>query len=868
MQKSANNSYSPANNLQLFSDQVDKLYEHTAFGTAATLINGIILFIVLRAQADPFNLLVWIVGACAISAGRLILYWSYKRSPVRCDRPEKWNLWFNVTLFLSGVLWGSTAIFLFPPDSIGHQVFIAFVVGGMVAGAVSAFTAVLSSFFIFSLPALVPICIRLFTLSSEIHLAMGVMAVLFLVLVSMSATRMHQHILRLLALRYERTALVNHLQLEIAERKKAQEDLSRQKERVEETVAQRTAQLKNANQRLRAILNYAPLAIWAIDQKACITFIEGKSLKKIGISADTAMGRSLFELFSKNKPFIDITQRVLEGEFISETVSFDSAYFEVRYQPRVNEGDSSLGAIGVAIDVTEKTAAKEALLQSEEKYRDLVENINDVLYTIDPQGVITYISPVVERVMGYRAEEVTGKNFFDYIHHEDLERVNKNFDMALTTSGTLNEFRFNDKSGGTKWFRASSRPIENEDNQIIGIQGVLLDITWSKGLEEQLQRAQKMEALGTLAGGVAHDLNNILSGIVSYPELLLIDLPKDSPFQKPLNIIKKSGENAVAIVQDLMTLARRGVPNFELLNLNQIVNTCLDSPEIAAMIQRQPNVQTKIRLHSDLLNIYGSSIHIFTSLTNLILNATEAMPDGGVIEISTCNRYTDKALSGYDTVREGEYAVLTVTDTGIGISRSDQVRIFEPFYTKKIMGRSGSGLGMAVVWGTVKDHNGYIDIVSDEGEGAKFELYFPATRDCSKTKLSPETLSDMTGNGEIVLVVDDSSVQREIATEIVQRLGYHPESVASGEEAIEFVRHRQTDLIILDMIMEPGIDGYQTYREIIAICPGQKAIIASGYSETDRVRKTQALGAGTHIKKPYTLAGIGEAIRAELDRTP
>ena len=244
------------------------------------------------------------------------------------------------------------------------------------------------------------------------------------------------------------------------------------------------------------------------------------------------------------------------------------------------------------------------------------------------------------------------------------------------------------------------------------------------------------------------------------------------------------------------------------------------------------------------------------------------MPKGGVIEISTGNRYTDRAINGFDTVQEGEYVVLTVADSGIGISKNDQVRIFEPFYTNKIMGRDGSGLGMAVVWGTVKDHNGYIDIMSDEGEGARFDLYFPATRDRIQRRRKPETLSDITGNGEIVLVVDDISTQREIATHILRRLGYHPESVGSGEEAVEFLRQRTVDLVILDMIMAPGIDGYETYRRIAAIRPEQKAIIASGYSETGRVKKTQALGAGAYIKKPYTLSGIGSAIRKELDRKP
>ena len=279
-----------------------------------------------------------------------------------------------------------------------------------------------------------------------------------------------------------------------------------------------------------------------------------------------------------------------------------------------------------------------------------------------------------------------------------------------------------------------------------------------------------------------------------------------------------------------------------------------------------PIVNMSTHLQSDLLNVYGSTIHIFKSLTNLITNAVEAMPKGGRLEIATGNRYADRVVSGFDTVKEGEYVVLSVVDTGIGISESDQSRIFEPFYTKKIMGRSGSGLGMAVVWGTVKDHHGYIDLQSEEGQGSRFELFFPATRDQLEKRQNQEELSDVTGNGEFILVVDDMPAQREIATSILDRLGYRTQSLASGEEAVEFLRQHTADLVILDMIMDPGIDGYETYCRIKSICSGQKAIIASGYSESEQVRKTQAVGAGRYIKKPYTMVAIGRVIKEELQR--
>jgi PAS domain S-box-containing protein len=852
-------------NHRLFADQVHKQYENTVLGTAATLINGTILVFILRAHVQSKALLIWLACAGIVSACRLAVHRSYRKSPTQYSNPEKWNAWFIATLFLSGILWGSVAVFLFPSDSIGHQAFIAFVTGGMVAGAVGAFTAVIAAFFIFSIPALLPICVRFLLLGSGMHLAMGAMVFLFLLIISLTAFRMHKDITHLLSLKYERSALVAGLQLEIDQRKEAEKNLRRQKEQVEEIVTQRTAQLKNANQRLQAILSYAPLLIWAIDQEGILTFSDGKGLEKIGFAPGESVGKSVFELFAEDGPIIDITKRVLAGEFISETIHFKDVFFEVRYQPVVGAGDRLAGAIGVAIDVTEQTAAKEALRKSEEKYRELVENINDVLYAIDREGLITYISPVIESVLGYRADELVGKSFFDYIYRQDQARLKSDFARAIDGISSPSEYRFLDKSGEKKWCGVSSRPI-SEGREKTGIQGVLVDISRSKRLEEQLQRAQKMEALGTLAAGVAHDLNNILSGIVSYPELLLMDLPQDSALRRPLTTIKKSGENAAAIVQDLLTLARRGVAARELLNLNQIVKECLASPEIQSLMRLHPNINISTSVQSDLFNIYGSSIHIFKSLSNLISNAVEAMPKGGRIEIATGNRYADKLVTGFDAVEEGEYAVLSVADSGIGIAESDKARIFEPFYTKKVIGRSGSGLGMAVVWGTIKDHNGYIDLQSREEQGTRFELFFPATRDQLKTSQDSKELSDVTGNGEFILVVDDMPAQREIATGILDRLGYRSQAVASGEEAIEFIRQRTVDLVILDMIMEPGIDGYETYRQIRSIRPAQKAVIASGYSETERVRKTQDSGAGRYIKKPYTIAAIGSVIKEELQR--
>jgi len=387
-----------------------------------------------------------------------------------------------------------------------------------------------------------------------------------------------------------------------------------------------------------------------------------------------------------------------------------------------------------------------------------------------------------------------------------------------------------------------------------------------KRLASQLIRAQKMEAIGTLAGGVAHDLNNILSGLVSYPELLLMDLPENSPLRQPILTIKKSGENAAAIVQDMLTLARRGVDTIEVVDLNHIITEYLVSIEHKRAISFYPNVRIETDLENDLLMLSGSPVHLTKTLMNLISNSAEAIDDKGTVTISTENRYVDQPISGYESMDEGDYVILTVSDTGVGISSMDMEKIFEPFYSRKMMGRSGTGLGMAVVWGTVKDHNGYIDVQSMEGEGTSFSLYFPATRKKPAKGVSNLPIKEYMANGESILIVDDVDEQRGIASGMLEKLGYSITSVASGEEAVAYMKDHSADLLVLDMIMDPGIDGLETYKRVLELHPGQKAIIASGFSETDRVKKAQKLGAGAYLKKPYLLEKIGTAIRIELDK--
>ncbi len=381
--------------------------------------------------------------------------------------------------------------------------------------------------------------------------------------------------------------------------------------------------------------------------------------------------------------------------------------------------------------------------------------------------------------------------------------------------------------------------------------------------EEKAQRSSKMEAIGLMAGGVAHDLNNILSGLVSYPELMLLKIQNDSDLRKMVEAIQDSGKRAAMIVSDLLTVARGVATEKHITNLNTLVQEYFESPEWELMRSYHPEVHCTQEYESDLLNISCSSVHVKKCLMNLVNNGLEAIEGDGELKVTTHNRYVDKPLPQNQYMAMGEYVILTVTDNGAGISEEDMEHIFEPFYTKKKMDRSGTGLGLAIVWNTMHDHDGAVTLESNE-EGTRFSLYFPVVREDVTVLAERSDIADLQGNGERILVIDDEEQQREIAKQMCTVLGYQVHSVSSGEEAIKYVKERKVDLLLLDMIMDPGISGRQTYEQICEICPGQKAIIASGFSETEDVKIVQSLGAGLFIHKPYSLSELGMAVKQVL----
>jgi two-component system, cell cycle sensor histidine kinase and response regulator CckA len=620
----------------------------------------------------------------------------------------------------------------------------------------------------------------------------------------------------------------------------------------------------------------------------CIHDLDGNLLetnipfkKEYGWRREDLEGKNIRDLIPERyKPKFDgyidriLTNGADEGYQKAFARSGDEVILEYRNRLIRDDHGQPMAVQCAARDVTERVRYERAIKESEEKYKELVKHAPSGIFEVDLQ-TITFISVnnVICEYTGYTEQEMLQMDPLTLFNEPSREKAQKRMEQVFSTlqDPAPTDYVVQGKNGRqlpvvmtSKFFFENGVP-----KRLMTVVHDLSEVRRAeeerRSLEKKLQNARKLESLGTLAGGVAHDLNNILSGIVSYPDLLLLDIGEDSPLRKPILTIKQSGEKAAEIVQDLLTLARRSVSSKKIIDISHVVNDFITSLEYRKIVGDRPNLTVETDISEGILGVVGSEMHISKTVMNLVANAADAMPSGGLITIATRDCYIDKPYAGFEIIPEGEYAILEVSDMGIGMPPSDLDKIFEPFYTKKEMGRSGTGLGMSVVWGTVKDHEGFFDITTEEGRGTTFVLYFPASRS-EKEVTRSVYIDDYLGKGESILIIDDAPEQRDLAERMMQRLGYDVHTADSGEAAIALIKKETYDLLILDMIMPPGMNGLETYRQILTMVPDQKAIIASGFAETERVHEAKQLGAGSYIKKPYTLEKIGLAVRSELDR--
>ncbi|MBU1565732.1 MAG: response regulator [Proteobacteria bacterium] len=522
----------------------------------------------------------------------------------------------------------------------------------------------------------------------------------------------------------------------------------------------------------------------------------------------------------------------------------------------------------IAID---RKRSLEELKRSEETYRNIFLNAPVGLFRVNPvNGIVEDCNDAMARMLGFVARhECVGhyslkKACFDQLALQKMEEM-------VEREGEIKNFEagFLRQDGTEAWLRFSAK-IDNYNKLL---EGVSEDISNFKAaneekqkLQEQLNRSKRMEAVGLLAGGVAHDLNNMLSGIINYPELMLMKLDKDHELVRPIKAVQESGKRIAMVVDDLLTLARSAASVRETHSLNTLVDDYLSSHDCRMLRSRYPGLKVDVQLSSIRPNISCSAVHVRRCLMNLFANAIEAVAGKGTVAIATANQPSTTHLSEQNKDNPGtEWVALIVGDTGPGIADKDINHIFEPFYTRKVMGTSGTGLGLTVVWSTMEDHQGKVMVASDK-DGTTFTLLFPATGKTINSSSSDNDPQSLRGSGQSILVVDDEAQLRDVAGTLLSMQGYKTYQAPSGEEAVAFIKRKCVDLVVLDMLMEPGWNGRRTYEEILKVRPQQKAIIISGYSEGEDVRACLTLGVGRFVKKPYSLEQLCIAVYEELAR--
>ncbi|MCK5075044.1 MAG: response regulator, partial [Calditrichia bacterium] len=680
-------------------------------------------------------------------------------------------------------------------------------------------------------------------------------------------------------------------------------------EHLEDEVSQRTKELRLSNevlikevktrkkaeqdlrlseQKMESIIKFVPDIIYRLDPFGRISFVSD-AVKKYGYDPEELIGHNMLKLIhpddqtkaqycvkerrtgERRTRMLEVRlmtkeKKILPFELQSSSVYLNPVFLVEAsgiYDNNKSPGDSYMGTQGIARDITSRKEAEEALRKSEENLAITLRSIGEAVTATDTEGRITRMNPVAEHLTGWKFKEAINKPFQEVFNLKNAKSGKVLYDPLHNIIVTGNKIEPDKntllvaKDGVERRISFSSAPINDRDYNIVGAVLVFRDITEEYRMQEQLKQSHKMESIGQLAGGVAHDFNNMLSGIMGAAELLSYKLSDaDEKIKSYINLIMETSERASDLTNKLLAFSRKGKKESVPLDMNDTIQ------EVASILEHtiDKRIMLSQNLSSNEVIIEGDPSQVQNAILNLAVNARDAMPNGGEISFSSNIVSISEEFCRENSLdlNHGRYSEVVVSDTGIGMSEEIQKHIFEPFYTTK--GKSkGTGLGLAAVYGTVKEHNGVIKVFSEIGKGTSFTLYLPLSSKGKKGKSEKEEV--LKGTGEILLV-EDEEIIRHIAKDMLENMGYQVTIAKDGQEGIEIFSesYSDIDLVVLDLVM-PRMDGATVFNALKRINPLVKVIIASGFSHKSK-NATQLLAEGAigFIQKPYREVTLSKAI--------
>jgi PAS domain S-box-containing protein len=639
--------------------------------------------------------------------------------------------------------------------------------------------------------------------------------------------------------------------------------------------------LQKSEEKYRTILNEMEEGYFEIDLAGNFTFVNDREASFLGYPKEELIGMNNRQYTDKetSKKLYQVLSRIyITGEPAKkldiEIIRKDrtKGFAEIWVYLIKDPVGQPTGFRGIGRDITERKQAEEALRQSEERYRTILETMQEAYYELDLAGHFTFVNDALCRHLGYTKEELIGTKNNQYQDEANAKKTYQAFNKIYRTGEPVKAFEseYIRKDGTKGTYEVSGSLIRDAQSKPIGFRGVSRDITERKqaegeklSLQEQLRQSQKMEAIGQLAGGVAHDFNNLLTVIKGYSQLSLVDLKEDNPFRGNIQEIEKATQRATDLTRQLLAFSRRQILDLKVLDLNVLLK------DLEKMLRRiiGEDIALHTILHEDLGKVKVDPGQIEQVIFNLAVNARDAMPFGGKLTIETGNvALSEEYAHAHVSVVPGRYVMLSVSDTGVGMTQEVKEKIFEPFFTTKEKGK-GTGLGLSMVYGIVKQSNGNIWVYSEPGRGTTFKVYFPRTEEEADHLREREEADFFPRGNETVLLVEDDELVRDLAVRLLEQQGYRVLKATNGQEALRIAKEHGGEtihLLLADIVM-PQMGGKELSDWLKISRPNVKILYTSGYADNAIVHHG-VLDPGTNfLQKPFSLKTLSHKVREVLD---